>query len=1099
MSKQDKKEYDILITRSRTYSKTLESKSSDKVKLKSLLRHKTFLQCRDHHNIHNKWNQECDNCTNCIHFLHIDSFPNGKLPTGSQVMSYIQHLLQDDPGHQSSVIHNVSLDLILHWIYCNVYTIGYVNVKKKIEKLRSEYRYLKNVPTNKRTEKYWNRHEKFIISSYKLFDIKTNSVDRLKSQATLWGVDMEKCDHDFYDGMCKISQIGYCTHFVDRKWQLQQNKKEINRKRHEKTLLKSKKEMSFLSKPHLQTLKESSDEQSDIEKDYIPDEPGPSYNAVIQSKNDDMPLKYRHVRDGERKVKNEYKLLVHKLKAEYHLSERQCQGAITNVANILFGRKDHGEWKLYTAGQTPDPNTLPDPRNVRSTEPYVEAMILSCIVKEMMTSNSECVITYSNDGSSLSGTGNFIVQSFTINGKQRALPTLGIFTESKSSMSELEIATVKILSASVGYKYSEKEILEKIDFVMTDSAAHNIGIMQKVTEEFECNEIPSTIICNIHPLMMYQGKMKEIFQLIHDKLGHEKIKDGFLVDIDFKSESFIIKAIKCLTSFINSDFSSKPWNRQKQFDKFIHPKVNESISLKDHRFNRLFECCYSLVHHIDDIKLYLDKFGNVLNNLSILDRNFLDMELLQPIFCATSLVGLHITGPFMKLLMNNGTTYSVLLEKFPILFKELSEIKPENLLTNEQVFKFVDNDTYQESLPKECVLQSIMCCANKYKNEVINIISIILPRFAEGFALQRGSIFGFGPQADKDTGSILKISTADDSKRLKLEKAPVHNLAEERSVGYVNYELNIRGKSHLESVSKKMIINKSIDFLEQSIATKEKLKKFRKPAKEIQEIKLQWNEKLKQHEQAGYEHQEFLNIKAESEKYEILDYLKSQPIPGPFTKPSEITNVMNLCTDNDYKNKRLRKEVKYARMTSSYLKPTAAVFRLTRNSKPLSTDEYAENLISYLDTTRSCKTLTIIDLNHVLNDLSSINKTTTDSDIQQVIPQTPNQGTSQNSSHYVGEHIIAFWLSKSYQWYLGVIDKVSTDNLEVSYFVSTDNTRKLWTLPEDCEQYTTSPDQILSNNVKVNYMRSVKIKCKISEDELIEQLDSLVKDLNRNI
>ena len=60
----------------------------------------------------------------------------------------------------------------------------------------------------------------------------------------------------------------------------------------------------------------------------------------------------------------------------------------------------------------------------------------------------------------------------------------------------------------------------------------------------------------------------------------------------------------------------------------------------------------------------------------------------------------------------------------------------------------------------------------------------------------------------------MKISTADEAKRRKLNQAPIHNLHEERSVGWVNHELTIRGKQHLESVSRKLIINKGIAILD---------------------------------------------------------------------------------------------------------------------------------------------------------------------------------------------------------------------------------------------------------------------------------------------
>ena len=125
------------------------------------------------------------------------------------------------------------------------------------------------------------------------------------------------------------------------------------------------------------------------------------------------------------------------MKSELHLSEAQAQGAIS-VANILFGRQEFREWKIYEKGKEVDYNTLPAPTNMNRTKPYFEIMILASIVTEIMSPESETTITYSNDGSSKSGAGNFIVQSFIINGKQRALPTLPIFTEFVQSLKEIE-------------------------------------------------------------------------------------------------------------------------------------------------------------------------------------------------------------------------------------------------------------------------------------------------------------------------------------------------------------------------------------------------------------------------------------------------------------------------------------------------------------------------------------------------------------------------------------------------------------------------------------------------------------------------------------
>ena len=134
------------------------------------------------------------------------------------------------------------------------------------------------------------------------------------------------------------------------------------------------------------------------------------------------------------------------------------------------------------------------------------------------------------------------------------------------------LTTLNILSASTGNKYSAGDILKKISFVMSDSTSHNLGVMDLVCENLEVESVPSAILCNVHPLMMFHNKIKLLFEQIHATLGKKKIKDCFLVDVDFHSESFVLKAIKCLSNFINKDYSFKKWNRYNHFSDFIKPK-----------------------------------------------------------------------------------------------------------------------------------------------------------------------------------------------------------------------------------------------------------------------------------------------------------------------------------------------------------------------------------------------------------------------------------------------------------------------------------------------------------------------------------------------
>ena len=610
--------------------------------------------------------------------------------------------------------------------------------------------------------------------------------------------------------------------------------------------------------------------------------------------------------------------------------------------------------------------------------------------------------------------------------------------------------------------------------------------MEEVCSELDSATVPPALVCHVHPMMMFQRCIKAVFQDIHDAIGNDNIKECFVTNVDFRNESFIYKAIACLCSFINSDYSSKPWNRQEHFDAFIHPKKNQSLSLKDHRFNRLFECCIRVLHHIDDVKDYLDTFSDIMNTVAILDRSFLDMELLKPILCAVSLINIHFTGPYFRVLTSKDTNYDTLITVFPKVYESLNYPNIDSLLqTDNLVTNFIEIEEFTKSLPNEQLRKSVDSCIQLYRKEISHLLKLFLPRLAKGFSDQRGALFGFGPQKDDDTGKLLKISDfiKNDADRLKLNKAQVHNLNEERSVGFINYELAIRGKNNIEAASKKMIINKNIEIVKNT--NPKDILKFRKPATQIKEIKAEWKERIKCHKKDSYTEKEKARLKNEETKYSLLEQLKKETPPGPFTNIEEITEYnANSQQTEDNKNKRMFAEVKYARITCTSLKQNASVFRLKRDYKNLSTDEYIDNLTSYLTNARSSKTLSITDLNRVLHCLA-----------HQSSVELQEQTFDSEDEHHVGDHVIAYWLEgNSADFFLGVIDKIQDDKIFVSYMVRADSCGATWVYPETAELLETKREQILAKNVLVQYVGSIRIRCKILSETLIADIKSTISE-----
>ena len=182
--------------------------------------------------------------------------------------------------------------------------------------------------------------------------------------------------------------------------------------------------------------------------------------------------------------------------------------------------------------------------------------------------------------------------------------------------------------------------------------------------------------------------------------------------------------------------------------------------------------------------------------MAILDRGFLEMELLKPIYAAIALMGLHITKPFHSLLVDKKTTYSTLLESFKLLYHDLTNIPASQYLTITKVVTFVSDDVFKCNEPDNCLLECLQNCVKTYPSEIVKLIAILLPKFASGFEYQKGAIFGFGPSAENEPkAGVMKISGIDDETLQRLDSnVPVHNLAQERNVGCINYGLSITGK-----------------------------------------------------------------------------------------------------------------------------------------------------------------------------------------------------------------------------------------------------------------------------------------------------------------
>ena len=353
-------------------------------------------------------------------------------------------------------------------------------------------------------------------------------------------------------------------------------------------------------------------------------------------------------------------------------------------------------------------------------------------------------------------------------------------------------------------------------------------------------------------------------------------------------------------------------------------------------------------------------------------------------------------------------------------------------MTTKKVLDFVKEEKIFKSLPKQCLLDNLEENIKQYSDEIASILKLALKLFADGFAVQKGAIFGFGKQIDDQTGTKLKISAASEEimKKLDSKHVPLHNLGEERNVGLTNYEINIRGKRNLSSVSKKIVLNRSIDLLEENPSD---FKKYKKPAENIKEIRNQWEEEMIKLQKDSYALKEAETTKRAATILKDTQFLKRQSIPGPFTSVDDIDEYKDSCPDSKEKNTRLYIEVRFHRMTSTRKKESDDIFRFKKSGKNLDTYDYANNLKVYFEQTRRLKNISLEDLGSVLCILHQSSKeNTVEAESGPVINYSVGENTVEAESepvinYSVGEHVAVFWREDDggFRWYLGVVNELS--------------------------------------------------------------------------
>ena len=88
-----------------------------------------------------------------------------------------------------------------------------------------------------------------------------------------------------------------------------------------------------------------------------------------------------------------------------------------------------------------------------------------------------------------------------------------------------------------------------------------MGLAEEVAQYMGLEHQPGQIFCNIHPVLMFDEKMKKMWQDLQIKIGAEKIFPSIsYTNLDQNSFIVILQCLDALMRLVSPSYSHKAWS-----------------------------------------------------------------------------------------------------------------------------------------------------------------------------------------------------------------------------------------------------------------------------------------------------------------------------------------------------------------------------------------------------------------------------------------------------------------------------------------------------------------------------------------------------------
>ena len=238
------------------------------------------------------------------------------------------------------------------------------------------------------------------------------------------------------------------------------------------------------------------------------------------------------------------------------------------------------------------------------------------------------------------------------------------------------------------------------------------------------------------------------------------------------------------------------------------------------------------------------------------------------------------------------------------------------------------------------VLAAVTEVAQDHKDEVLKLAKVMMPHLQTVLARQRRD---YGIDEERFPAQYPVEEQASN-----IDDTPVNNIAAERACGKIDYRLH--KSKELSAVSRQNILQRCKDLRTGETSS---FRGYREAAKLKGELELNWSKQMKTRLKEGSDEKRELALKQERKRLDGLESLKV--IGGPFTSAEEVEFYLADLNPQNEKNKkqRMKKELQYARDTSTLLPKADPLFKIRKTelngkSRDKNATEFGDALKAFL-------------------------------------------------------------------------------------------------------------------------------------------------------